>query len=119
MMSFAQSQSSCKYLPLEAETRLNRCFLVENTCLQKSGANLQAELDGVREVNKQLQEEKEAAETVDGERHEMETLLEEQRQLYEDIQAKLGKAAERVAPPWKIGAAAAWTTGRLTILFIT
>ena len=49
----------------------------------------------------------------------METLLKEQRQLYEDIQAKLGKAAERVAPPWKIGAAAAWTTGRLTILFIT
>ena len=71
-------------------------FLVENTSLQKSGANLQAELDGVQKVNKQLQEEKEASETVNGERHEMETLLEEQRQLYEDIQAELGKAAKCV-----------------------
>lgn len=94
MMSFAQSQSLIQvaniYL-LKVETRLNCCFLAENTSLQKSGANLQAELDGVQEVHKQLQEEKEASETVDGERHEMETLLEEQRQLYEDIQAKLGK----------------------------
>ena len=71
-------------------------FLVEKTSLQKSGANLQAELDGVQEVNKQLQEEKEASETVNGERHEMETLLKEQRQLYEDIQAELGKAAKCV-----------------------
>ena len=56
---------------------------------------MQAELERVREENRQLQEER-ARETDDGtERHEMEMLLEEQRQLYEDLQAELGEAVDR------------------------
>ena len=63
--------------------------------LQESDANLQAELGRIREENRQLQEERGTAEAADGECHEMETLLEEQRQLYEDLQAELGEAVER------------------------
>ena len=65
----------------------------ENARLQESDTTLQTELDRVREENRRLWEEKvteeaagEAAdETAGGERNEAETLLEEQRQLYEDL----------------------------------
>ena len=69
----------------------------ENARLQESDTTLQAELDRVREENRRLQEERltdeaagEAAdEPAGGERNEAETLLEEQRQLYKDLQAEL------------------------------
>ena len=58
----------------------------ENRRLHESDAALQTEVDQLRE---------EAAET--GGRQEMETLLNEQRQLHEDLQAELEEALERGA----------------------
>ena len=57
-----------------------------NRRLHESDAALQTEVDRLRE---------EAAET--GGRQEMETLLNEQRQLHEDLQAELEEAVERGA----------------------
>ena len=65
----------------------------ENARLQEGEATLQAELEHVREENRQMQDEGEAGGAAYGEHHEMET-LEEQRQLYEDLQAELGEAVE-------------------------
>ena len=75
----------------------------ENAPLQESDTTLQAELDHVLEENRRLQEERlteeaagEAAdETAGGERNEAKTLLEEQRQLYENLQAELAEAVKR------------------------
>ena len=66
----------------------------ENARLQENDVTLQAELEHVREENRQLQEELVKL-TMAAECHEMETLLEEQRQLYEDLQAELGEAVDR------------------------
>ena len=60
---------------------------------------LQAEVDCLREENERLQEESNATaargETQLAERSKTEKLLEEQRQLYEDLQAELADAVER------------------------
>ena len=68
---------------------------VENARLQENDTTLLAELDRLKEENRRLQGERETEEAAGEEQHEMETLLEEQRQLYEDLQAELGEAVER------------------------
>ena len=67
---------------------------VENAHLQENDTSLQAELNRLKEENRWLQGERETEEAASEEEHEMETLLEEQRQLYKDLQAELGEAVE-------------------------
>ena len=75
----------------------NERLEAENTHLQET---LQAELKRLREENERLSREKREADachdpTRDDERSKADKLLEEQQQLYEDMQAELAEAVDR------------------------
>lgn len=67
----------------------------ENARLKESNANLQAKLDRLHKENEGLRKEAgSAGARHSDERSEADSLLEQQRQLYEDLQAELTEASE-------------------------